>query len=429
MQSLLKIDYSSEVIMNSLQDENPIQEFMTSEAKDESWQGSTKYVPKRKGRNYSMGSIPRRGMLPQAGNQKWIHSQIGMRNLYGRVGFDRQIMLDSRNTKGAYKQVVATEMTLLVEDLAFFRNRIAWGDGRGILARVNGNQTVSNGGTLEVQDPGGVVGTFNGNRFLFGDTDDGQVIAVLDGSSPSTVKGIFTVSGVNADGTDITTSTSGSFAVLDDDLLVLARSLTQTSYNQEPEGLLAMVDDGTYVDSYHSITRSTTPIEKSLVITGVGTLSLDAIQQGLDMRSVRIGGDGGDLFASYFDERRAYLALLEADRRYTGADLSRPDGGTVAAKGGGKKNKKITFGDIPWLAERDAPYGYLFNLDKESFVRYFEENGGWADDEGGGPLKWVPEYDEYTAFYYIFENYHNFNPPKSIRWEGITATQIAVHAL
>lgn len=428
MNSLLKEDYTSDVIMNSLQDENPALDMMTTEFVDESWQGKYKYIPKRIGRNYSMGSIPGRGLIPKAGNQKWEESKVGIRNVYGRVGFDRQIMLASRNNKGAYKRVMATEMDLLVKDLSFFRNRVAWGWGAGILARVMGPQTVTNGGTLEVQDPGGVVGTFNGNRFLHGDAVDGHLVAVLDGASPTTIKGIFRVGGVNPDGTDVTTITTAPFAVADDDLIVLAQSATQTSYQLEPEGFLSMVDDGTYVSNYHDISRVTYGQERSHVITGVGPLSLDAIQQGLDMRAVRIGGDGGDLFVSYFDERRAYLSLLETDRRYTGADLKSPDGGTVAAKQGGKKNKKITFGDIPWLAERDAPYGMLFNLVKDTFVRYFEENGGWAD-EGGDVLKWVDGYDEWTAYFYIYENPHCFSPARNIRWEGINADRIAVHAL
>lgn len=428
MSSLLKEDYNSEVIMNSLQDENPMLDMMTTEVVDESWQGKYKVIPKRIGRNYSMGSIPSRGLIPRTGRQKWEESKVGIRNVYGRVGFDRTIMLSSRNNKGSYKRVAATEMELLVDDLAHFRNRIAWGYGKGILARVNGTQTVSNGGTLEVMDPGGIVGTHNGNRFLYGDATDGQFIAVLDGSSPTTVKGTLRVTSVGSDGTDITTETVGSFAVANNDLLVLAQSASQNSYDQEPEGILFGCDDGTYANDHHDINRTTYAVERSHVITGVGALSLDAIQQGLDMRAVRIGGDGGDLFASFFDERRAYLALLEADRRFTGADLRNPDGGTVAAKQGGKKNKKVTFGDIPWLAERDAPYGMLFNFTKDTWVRYFEENGGWAD-EGGDVLKWVDGYDEYTAFYYIFENFHCFTPPKNIRWEGITANRIAAHAL
>jgi hypothetical protein len=122
--------------------------------------------------------------------------------------------------------------------------------------------------------------------------------------------------------------------------------------------------------------------------------------------------------------RRAYLALLEPDRRYTGADLSSPDGGTARRRS--RRSKTITYGDIPFLVDRDAPFGMLFGINKESWVRYVELEGEWANNEGS-VLKWNNGYDEYTAFYRIFENYH-CHPVRNFRMEGITVNQIAVRS-
>jgi hypothetical protein len=143
----------------------------------------------------------------------------------------------------------------------------------------------------------------------------------------------------------------------------MAQTAAGHSYNAEPEGMLAGIDDGTYVSTYHNISRTTYPIMKSYVVTGVGPLSLDALQQPLDALSIQVG-KGVDFLACEHAVRRAYLALLEPDRRYTGADLSSPDGGTSAAKKPTKKT--ITYGDIPFMVDRDAPYGMLFGINKES---------------------------------------------------------------
>lgn len=418
---LFKDDYHAGAIINSLQDENHIQNFMTSQVVDESWQGRQKIVPVKVGRNWSVGSIGNRGALPQAGRSSYTNFKIPMRDVYGRVGFDKWVMLQSRNKKGAWKEVVAQEMDGLIEDMSFRRNAIAWGWGAGVLAVVNG--THSGVTTLEVKNPGGVSGTINANRYLFGDTTSGMYVAILDGSSPSTVKATATITGFNADGTDVTLDTAVTAA--DGDLVVIAQSPTQNSYNKEPEGMLAMVDDGTYVATYHDVSRTTYPIMKSFVTTGVGALSLDAIQQNIDALSIRVGG-AVDMLVMEHAVRRALLALYEADKRYTGADLRSPDGGTKAAKKPAGQGA-ITFGNIPILVERDAPYGMIHGLNKETFVRYYEDNGGWADEEGS-VLKWVDGFDEYTAFFRLFENYHCHKPAKNFRMEGVVVDQLVAHA-
>jgi hypothetical protein len=420
---LFKDDYSPEVIENSLAEENNIQNFMVTDVADDTWQGRRKVIPKLVGRNWSIGSIPVRGRIPNQGRSTYVDSIVGMRNLYGSVGFGRDVMIQSRNKKGSWKEVVAQEMSRLVEDFSFVRNRIAWADGRGILARCNGIQTGVT--TLELKDPLNVPGSFNANRYIHGDALTGMSLCIVD-SGTFAIKGFFTVTAYNADGTDITTDVAVTCA--DGDYVVVGQSATQSSYNLEPEGLLAGIDDGTYVATYHGLARATYPLEKAYVLTGVGPLSLDALQQPIDATDMKVGGGVPDVIASNHGFRAAYLALLEPDRRYTGADLMRPDGGTAAAKRpSGKKGKAITFGDIPFFTDRDGPDGMAMGIKKDTWVRYVAAENGWGD-EGGGVMKWVDGYDEYMAFYYLFENYHCFVPPRNWRMEGVTTRQLLVHA-
>jgi hypothetical protein len=69
----------------------------------------------------------------------------------------------------------------------------------------------------------------------------------------------------------------------------------------------------------------------------------------------------------------------------------------------------------------------LFGINKDSWVRYSELEGEWAANEGH-ELKWVQGYDEYTAFFRIYENYHCHRPKRNFRMEGITVNQIAVRS-
>lgn len=413
---LLKDDYAPEIV-NQLAEENDILNMFEREMKDDSWVGRKKIMPIKIGRNWSVGSIPARGRLPNAGRTSYKDFEIGIRNSYGRVGFGREIMLQSRNKKGSWQQVMPAEMEALTEDLSFHRNRALWGYGSGVLALVNGAQSADT--TIEVDSPGNVAGSVMGNRFLHGDSVSGMYVAFLDASN--NIQGTATITGWAAAGTSITVDTA--ITCDDNAKIVIAQSATQTSLNQELEGLLAAVDDGTYVDTYHNLSRTTYPILKSYVATSVGALSLDAIQQTIDANDIRVRKNI-DAMACEHAVRRAYLTLLETDRRYSGADLMRPDGGTSAAK---KPNgKTITYGDIPLVVSRDAPYGMLFGLNKASFIRYVESEGQWADDDGS-VLKWVPEYDEYTGFFYIYDNLHCQQPNANWRMEGITVNQIAAH--
>jgi len=415
---LFKDDYGP-AIQNQLNEENVIQSFMEKEVSDDSWVGRQKIVPTKIGRNWSVGSIGASGALPQAGRSSYQDFKIGMRDIYGRVGFERYVMEQSRNKKGSWAQVMPQEMDGLVEDMSFRRNVIGWGYGSGVLAKVNGTHTATT--TLTVKDPLGVSGTTNPNRYLFGDSVSGMYIAVLD-SSTQAIKATATITAVAASGASVTTDTPITAA--DGDYIVIAQTPTQHSYNKEPEGLLAGIDDGTYVVTYHNLSRTLYPILKSYVATSVGALSLDAIQQPIDATNIRVGRNI-DLFACEHAVRRAYLALLEADRRYTGADLSAPDGGTKAAKKPTGRN--ITYGDIPFVVDRDAPYGMIFGINKASWVRYVEGDGQWADDEGH-VLKWVSGFDQYTAFYYLLENYHCNFSNRQFRMEGISVNQLVVHA-
>jgi hypothetical protein len=414
---LLKDDYAP-AIVNQLNEENVVLKFMESEAPDDTWVGRKKVIPTKLGRNMSVGAIPTGGRLPQAGRTTYKDFEVPMRNSYGRVGFERNVMLQSRNKKGSWQQVIPSEMDSLTEDLSKFRNRMCWGYGSGILALVNGAQTADL--TIEVDSPGNVAGSVMGNRYLFGDSNTGQFVAFLD--SNNVVQGTATVTSYAANGNSITVDTP--ITCDDNAKIVIAQSTTQNSLNLEPEGILAGIDDGTYVGTYHALSRSTYPILQSYVATGVGALSLDAIQQPIDAVSIKVG-KSIDFFACEHAVRRAYLALLETDRRYTGADLRSPDGGTKAAKKPTGRN--ITYGDIPIVVDGDAPFRMLFGVNKASWTRYVESEGQWAD-EGGSVIKWVPEFDQYTAFFYIFDNFHCQQPNRNFRLEGIDVTQLLVHS-
>jgi hypothetical protein len=418
--ALLREDYSP-IIQNELTEENPIQSFMAEELADDSWTGKEKYIPVKIGRNWSVGSIGAGGAIPQKGRGAYDKFIVPMRDVYGTVGFERYVMEQSRGKKGSWAYVVPQEMNGLVEDLAFTRNRMGWFAGLGILAKLSGTHSAVT--TLTLKDPGNVTGTVMPNRYVYGDATSGMYIAVTD-STGATIKWTGTITAISANGN--TATVDSAVTGVDGDLVVLSQSPVQSSYNKEPEGLLAGIDDGTYVGTYHGLSRTTYPILQSPVFSSVGPLSSDAIQQAIDSVAIKVGKTA-DMFLAELGVLRAYLALTELDRRYTGADLMRPDLGTARAKRPLGQKAQITYGDIPFFADRDGPFGMLFGVNKASWVRYVLVKGKWAD-EGGQVIRWVPGFDQWQAFYYLIENYHCHQPARNFRMDGITTSQVVVHS-
>jgi hypothetical protein len=191
-------------------------------------------------------------------------------------------------------------------------------------------------------------------------------------------------------------------------------------------GLLGIIDDGTYRNTLSNINRTTNPIFKSTVIALNGSLSLDVIQRGIDASDEMGGSDFGNqgVFFCGYDTRREYLKLLQADRRYAGADLRSPDGGTknAALKRGGE----ITYGDRPWKVSKKAPYGTLTGMIKGSITRYIHVRGEWADEDER-IFRNVAGYDKWEAFYRIYDNYHSDRPNECFRIDGITTTVQVLH--
>ena len=369
--------------------------------------------------NEGVMAIPEAANLPTAGNFDPEQFQIKMKYIYGSFQMTKQMMESAKNSKGAFKNAMSTSMDTLIRNIKRERARMIWGAGKGILAYVNGGATST---TLTVDSPGGVAGATGGARYL----RKGMIIACINpGDGTMRASTVATISAVAATGLSVTIP---STTVTDNDYIVRASTTAETaaagtSYNQEPVGLLGLVDDATYLDTISALARATYPQLNSRVQASVGALSLDAIQLNFDVAS-QLGDANIDTLACHHSVRRAYLALLEADRRYTAGDLKKPDGGTVAAKPRSSK-AYVTFGDVPMVEDKYAPYGMLFGLDSKYFKKYTQIKGEWAN-ESGAILRQVTGQDTWTAFYRIFENYHCSRPNTCFRMDGITANAVYV---
>lgn len=390
-----------------------------------SWEGRQVRYPLNVRRNQGVMFTTENGTLPSAGNQQYTETRIPMRYAHGRIQLSIQTIKHSRTSKGAFKRAMDQEMMGLVRDLGNDLNRSMFGAGLGTLAFVN-EATPTGDTTLIVDAPGGVVGATHGNRFLnvgmtVGFINSGSGALRGTGASPGR-----TVTAVSTDGTNVTLDSAPGGGTADNDFVVRIAStastlvVTDSAYNQEFNGLLALIDDSTYVTTLNNVSRTTYPIFKSTVLSSVGPLSADVLQRGLDVAD-QLGEAQIKNFIAHHSVRRAYLTMVDADRRYIGSDLLSPDAGTKAAKMG-----DVTFGGIPWQVDKDGPYGMLFGFDPTTATRWVEVEGEWADDDGTILLR-LTNADAYEARYRIFENYSLDRPASCVRWDGITSNVVVAH--
>lgn len=395
------------------------------ESDSQDWEGRKKTYPIHVGRNEGVGVAAEGDPLPAAGRQSFATVEITAKYTYGRIQLTGPAIKAAKTSKGAFTRVMESEVKGLVRDLGNDRERMMFGSGTGVLALVNGEQCLTSTATLTVDSPFGVSGAVNGARFL----NPNMVCAVLDPTTATTIEGTITVSSVEQTaGTSIVVSATASVTYSDNARIVRCKNVTgisvdgtKNNYGLEPYGLLAMIDDGTYANTLSNVNRTTYPIFKSSVYTSVGQLTLDIIQQAIDASDEKGGGNFGTegVFFCHHSLRREYLKLLQADRRYSGADLSKPDGGTknAALKRGGE----ITYGDRPWKIAKHAPYNTLFGMLKGTVVRHINARGEWADDDGS-ILRNVTGYDAWEGFYRIFDQFHTDRPNECFRLDGVTVT-------
>jgi hypothetical protein len=233
-------------------------------------------------------------------------------------------------------------------------------------------------------------------------------------------------------GTTVTVAAAIDSSWADNDYIVKAYgtdasiSITNTEWQHAQHGALAHYDNGTYVNTYFNLSRTQFPVLQSTVISSVGSLSADVIQRGIDV-ATQVGSAKIKSHWVHMDTRRAYLTIMENDRRYTGGELMSPDSGTRAAKGG--YNDGITFGGVPIKTDPHVPYGMWFGCDPRSNVRYVMNEGSWIDDDGNVLVRSTTAVDTFNATYRIFDNFACLRPNQSFRLEGITTSFVIAHII
>lgn len=374
-------------------------------------------------RNISPMFVGEDSAFADAGNQGYTRMFVSQKKLMARIRLTWEVMQDSTSSEGAFVSARKSEMNYLIDDISRRDEYALCSDGRGVLALVDESPS---GTTLDVDAPGGITNDNFGNRFI----SAGMYIGAVNPANGVLRSSVRRVVSTPSAGSSIVVDAATYTGWAENDYIVQVASsstsdILDTSYEHAWWGLMGLVDDGTYRNNYFGLDRSAFPAYSSYVTASTGALSTDLMQRVSDVLDQKLGGKTS-IILCHHSTRRLVIQLTDADRRYMGASLSRPDPATVAFKQG-----DIPFGDVPVRAIRDFPLDVMMFLDLQNagFREYVSEQGKWADEDGS-VLKQIgtgsSARDSFEAWYRVRKNYFLENPGLCARLDGITGQTLAV---
>lgn len=374
-------------------------------------------------RNVSPMFVGEDSAFADAGNQGYSRMFVDQRKLMSRLRMTWEVMQDSTSNEGAFISARKSEMQYLIDDMARRDEYALNSDGRGVLATLNGVPATT---VVLVDNPGGITNANFGNRFI----SVGMYVGAVNPNTGALRTSIRKVVAVASDGTSFTVDVATFTGWADGDYVVqVANSsvsdVLDSSFEHAWWGVMALVDDGTYRASYFGLDRTQVPAYSSYVSPSTGALSTDLIQRTSDIVDQLLNGKVSNLLCHH-STRRLIIQLTDADRRYMGASLMRPDPGTIAFKQG-----DIPFGDVPVRALRDFPLDVLMFLDLNNagFREYVSEPGKWVDEDGS--VLWrvgtgSAGRDAFEAWYRMRKQYFLEYPAFCARLDGITGQSLVV---
>lgn len=376
-------------------------------------------------RNVSPMFVGEDSAFADAGQQGYSRMFVDQRKLMSRIRMTYEVMQDSTSNEGAFISARKSEMQYLIDDNARRDEYALAADGRGVLALVDDAGLAS--ATITLDAPGGITNDNFGNRFI----SAGQYVGAVNPATGQLRTSVHKVLSVSNDGTSMTVDSATHTGWADNDYVVQVANSSVTdvldsSYEKAWWGLMGLVDDGTYRANYFGLDRTQVPFASSYVTSSTGALSTDLMQRVADVVDQKLNGSI-DLILCHHSIRRLVIQLTDADRRYSGANLMKPDAGTVAFKQG-----DIPFGSVPVRAIRDFPLDVMMFLDVKNsgFKEYVSEPGKWVDEDGrvlirvgaGGSAS----RDAYEAWYRIRKQYFLEYPAYCARLDGITGQSLVV---
>ena len=413
---------------------DPVMDFLedTSEYSKYAWnlEGRNWNIPCIISQSQSFGFIPEDGYLYDPG--KPVIANMVIPGRIHNYSFDATLlaMEDTQGKNAAFIRATELQMENAISLTRAELGRVIHGNGSGLIAQVNGAVAIA-GTTVLVDNPGGVISTIGGCQYI----RSSVVLAVYDAANVALL-GQITVTNVPESTLGNTLTIVGAlFAIPDNANLYHANSQLNTSATKgtakdiEAMGLRGMVNNAAGFGTYFGISRTLSPQMSATVFSAVGTLTNDLMEKAFS--SVRMRGDNPTLspdkvkFICEESVQRAYLAINEAQMRFTGPYVGTRDAGSVSMAG----KAHNTIGGFEIIASRNAPYGEAVILNVDGFSRVgrdpkWDETQSMFKQKTDGGFRTLG----YVADQVGRVNFYHTKPRSCVRLSGVTVNQFYVQS-
>lgn len=336
------------------------------------------------GVNGGISATTEDGSLPMAGANNYVQFVSTLKNLYGKIEISDKAIRASKNSEGAFVNLLNDEMEGLIKASAFNFGRMIYGDGTGKLATISSiTEQVIKLDKVNALIEGMVVDFYKAT---------GEKITDMNGSR------IVVVDRVNK--TIKVSKTLASTVVATGFITV------QNSYNNELTGLGAIFAQS---GSLYGLSKDTYSWLKPTVNSSFGAITDSKLQEVLDGIEENHGSKI-DFIACSYDARRKYQEYLETYKR--NIDVMQLEGGF----------KAISFNGIPVVADRFVDEGTMYLLNTADFALHELCDWQWLEGEDGRILKQNAGFATYSATLVKYADLICNRPGAQAKITGITAS-------
>lgn len=340
-----------------------------------------KYVtfPVHTRRNSGIGSRFEMEALPSAGQQGHAAARVGLKYAYGSIQLTGQAISLSDTDPKAFAKALDNEIEGLKNDVKKDMNRQLYGTGDGAIAVITGANA---GAVIPVADA----------RLI----QIGAVVSTQTGTTVDNLTLEVTAVSLAAGANTVTVTPAPGVATAANDIIVRKGSGVAVAGNRELTGFGAIVSA---TGQLYNIDPASEPEWTAEVSANGGTPR--AVSEGLMTQMVdRIrtrGGKTSVVFQS-LGVRRSYANLLMQTRS------------TVNTQSftGGFSGLAFTTdnGEIPIVADVDAPLGVQWFLNEDTLTYYRDEEWHWLDRDGSMWKQVRDASGDYDAWYARLVEYH-----------------------
>lgn len=331
-------------------------------------------------RSGGVGARDESDNLPTASAQSYQKAIFNLKYLYGRGQVTGPAIVRTRDQIGSMVSALRDEMTRIRDDLMLDTARQTYGAGDAVVATTALNTTTT---TIVLQSDEAIR---KGYLYINLPVDIGTA------GNPVSDATAVTITDVNLATPSITISGSNISTAAGDKVSIAGARRTADGSSKELDGLQELVNPTANV-AVGGINPATAGFRfwDNLRDTS-GTLSLDNLRK--QTNQVRVAGGKVGLMLTSFGVQRQVYNLFSSNIRYVDQDVTKLRGGFEA----------VSFDGYPLIADRLAPFGKLFMLDKR-FLKLYAAMDWQFLDQDGHALKWVIGKDAYE---FALARYANF---------------------